>query len=196
MVTNDVKLLKQYIKAQQVDQIANIISQLKNSVLLQDALSQSMKRMASKDDLEEVQKKFNEYVRYEEFKLLEEECSNMVRFIDLETLNMQVVSLERKTSKYMQTDEFIHRISTLSQEIKEQLDERPTEKAVKQSFKKLDDKINANQLQVSQRVDSVNKLQQDFEGELQLYNAELEKVHKCYNHTLTRDDGKKIWRHF
>ena len=86
VLRNDLKVLKQYIRTQGIDDISKLTSQTSVLSMQIDILKENMSRTVKIDDLDELNKKTEKFVKLEEFKFLENECNRMIKIEHIEEL--------------------------------------------------------------------------------------------------------------
>lgn len=147
--------------------------------------------------MEDLTKSLENYVRYEEYRFLENDCKVMVKHEDLDGISLRMDAMEKRAAQFLKQDEFMHRINIFQSDVKDQLALRPTEKQIKQTIKHLDDKINQDSNEVNARMDTFAKMQSSFDNELKMHGSDIDKLtHRLDKDNLNKDDGKRIWRHF
>lgn len=58
-------------------------------------------------------------VRYEEFRIVENDCKDMIRYEDLDKIISRVETMEKRSALFLKSEEFHHRINSFQRESKE-----------------------------------------------------------------------------
>lgn len=116
--------------------------------------------------------------------------------METNVLEIGLEKLRKECDRYLKAEDFMYRIDVLNQDYNNKLLDRPNKKELGAIITNIEEKMKQINLNLTSRIDGLNKQQNLFDNELKVYEETCKRLTRDVNKKLDSSDGKRIWRHF